>query len=294
VAGKAVELAFQRALQERQSVFELLDDQSPCVSSHPVSLRISGRRCELVNFTIDQKHLIRQVRQNPACLQQAAVLLPSEKLAESMEFASERDCYLFAFTLARVTRRAAELHQALSLRMPAYLVAPLPLRWARPAGLNSLGHLAAKVEDTAANVMWSPLSLELGGRGCDGNYQQAVLEFNAAGRQEVGVEFQSLAYLHTSRLPAVRVGIYSSRLDQVWVVSPSQWGNLWVYGLEIILVGWISRGAFHRLAQRIPPGSWVPFHPGGQDKSLSVRVEQLRSFDELFPGSAYHISNNHL
>jgi hypothetical protein len=71
------------------------------------------------------------------------------------------------------------------------------------------------------------------------------------------VDFYSLVYAHLSEIPAGRLGLYSPGLDKTMIIKPYEWGNIWVYGMNIILAGWITRGEFLRCASAYQPKSDV-------------------------------------
>jgi len=45
--------------------------------------------------------------------------------------------------------------------------------------------------------------------------------------------------LHTSAIPTARVEIRSSAHRHLYTIMPLQWSNVWVYGQEIILAGYL-------------------------------------------------------
>ena len=60
------------------------------------------------------------------------------------------------------------------------------------------------------------------------------------------------------------------------------WSNIWVYGMDIYLTGWISRGEFRRRASLIHEGSRVFQYVQTRTKNLAVPIGDLRSLPELF------------
>jgi hypothetical protein len=66
------------------------------------------------------------------------------------------------------------------------------------------------------------------------------------------------------------------------VISPLEWGNIWVYGLEIILTGFISRGEFRQRAKSITPNTRVFQFDHTKTKNLAVPVSNLDPLHDLF------------
>jgi hypothetical protein len=95
-------------------------------------------------------------------------------------------------------------------------------------------------------------------------------------------DFYTLAYVHVSDMPGGRVGIHSSRLDQVHTIQEKDWGNIWVYGMEIILAGYMTRNEFRQKAHRLPPRSRVWQYAFTQTENFMLPVTELHPLTKLF------------
>jgi hypothetical protein len=96
------------------------------------------------------------------------------------------------------------------------------------------------------------------------------------------MEFYSLLYVQCPRLPAGRIGVRSPVLNDTHLIAPATgWENIWVYGQEVFVVGWLMKGEFRALSQKLPKGSKVKQYPSTQTANRSVQVNQLRSIYEL-------------
>jgi hypothetical protein len=60
------------------------------------------------------------------------------------------------------------------------------------------------------------------------------------------------------------------------------WGNIWVYGMEIVLAGWITREEFSRRAQPIREGARVFQYDRTRVKNLAVPISELKPLSNLF------------
>ncbi|MEW6404951.1 MAG: hypothetical protein AB1649_24410, partial [Chloroflexota bacterium] len=93
--------------------------------------------------------------------------------------------------------------------------------------------------------------------------------------------FFAVSSLHVKHPVNARVGIHSP-LQEVHIVNPLEWGNIWVYGLEICLAGYLSRDEFRRRASLIQPGTRVFQYDQTKTKNLAVRVSDLKPLSDLF------------
>jgi hypothetical protein len=83
-------------------------------------------------------------------------------------------------------------------------------------------------------------------------------------------------------MPEARVGIRCERFDEAHIIAPQDWGNIWVYGMDIFLAGYIPRDEFRRRANLIPPGSRVFQYNQTRVKNLAVPMRDLKSLGSLF------------
>jgi len=94
-------------------------------------------------------------------------------------------------------------------------------------------------------------------------------------------EFYSLLYLHVSGLPGGAVGVRSPALRETALVAPGDWVNIWVYGIEVFLAGWLSKADFRAASRRLPKGAAVLQYPRTQTDNRAVPVSKLRPVTEL-------------
>ena len=66
------------------------------------------------------------------------------------------------------------------------------------------------------------------------------------------------------------------------MVDSSDWGNIWVYGMEILLAGYLTREEFNRRASYLQAGKRVFQYDKTRTKNLAVPVSELKSLSELF------------
>jgi hypothetical protein len=273
VGSVVVELAFRRYLTEQGIPFDVLG-ATPFTDPDRYDLSLGGHRCNVKSFLLSRRSQISLVRRDPGLLLQAPALVPLDQFAA--EGHSSQDIYLFAFLLALTTPSQADLHKAITAGQPVYLIHPLPDDWARPKIWIPLERLVLKSECEA------PITVEIGGQDAERIITTAALELPP--RQRVAVEqaFCSLAYVHARSRPEARIGIRSPLRGEAYIVPAHEWGNIWVYGMDILLTGWLSHEEFRRKAHVLPVGSRVFQYDQTRTKNLAVPVTELNPLGNLF------------
>ena len=66
------------------------------------------------------------------------------------------------------------------------------------------------------------------------------------------------------------------------MVSTLDWGNIWVYGMDVLLAGYMTREEFSRRANFIQAGARVFQYDQTHVKNLAVPMSDLRPLSELF------------
>jgi len=226
------------------------------------------------SFLLSRRTQISQVRRDPGLLLQAAALVPLDQFAA--EGHSSQDIYLFAFLLALITPSHEELQHAMAAGQPLFLVHPLPDDWARPRLWLPLEKLALKSECD------QPISVEIGGMDAARNFVTAALDLPSRARVPAPDDFHSLFYIHARRLPEARLGIHSPLRGEPLIVQPHEWGNIWVYGMDIWLTGWLAHEDYRRKAHVLPIGSRTFQYDHTRTKNLSVPVTELKPPGNLF------------
>jgi len=267
VGGVVVELAFRRYLSEQGIPFDVLG-ATPFTDPDRYDLSLGGHRCNVKSFLISRRSQISLVRRDPGLLLQASALVPLDEFAA--EGHSSQDIYLFAFLLALTAPSQADLQKAILAGQPFYLIHPMPAEWARPKIWISLEKLALKSECEA------PITVEIGGQDAERNFTTAALELPTRQRAAVDQAFCSLAYVQARSRPEARIGIHSPVRGEAYLVHPHGWGNIWVYGMDILLAGYLTHEEFRRKAHVLPVGSRVFQYDQTRSKNLVVPISELK------------------
>lgn len=273
VAGVAVELAFQRWLEANAVPYDRLG-LTAFTEKDKYDLALGGRRCDLKSFFVTDRDKITRMRRDPSVLLEATALVPDDQFrGESL---GENDFYLFGFLAGLETRRAEELEKAAQADQPLYLLYTLnDAPWLGEPTWRSLGRLALK-----ANTR-GPLEVEIGGQD---EKRAALVErlwLEPRVRAETQHEFYSLLYVHPTRWPKNAIGVRSPQLQDTRLIGTRDWANIWVYGMEVMLTGWITKGDFRKQSQRLPSGSPVWQYPRTQTDNRALPIRDLRPIEEL-------------
>jgi hypothetical protein len=273
VVGVAVELAFRRLLGERGIPHDTFG-ATPFTDPDRYDVALGGRRCDLKSFLLSDKQVIRRLRRDPAQYLQASALVPVDQAA-SNHF-GEEDLYIFAFVTALLTRERAELDRALSAGQPVYLIHPMPQAWAQPLKWASLQPLSLK------SMASRSLTIELGGQNPDRSFASEIMALPPRIETRTTLDFHSLAYLHAEQIPDGVLSVQGRSRGIPYPVLPADWGNIWIYGMEVVLAGYLRRKEFHRQAEILPAGSRVLQYPRTRTRNLALPVASLRPLSELF------------
>jgi len=273
VAGVAVELAFRRWLDANGVAYDLLG-ATGFTEKDKYDLRLGGRRCDLKSFLLSNRDKITALRRDPAWLLDAAALVPDDQF-ESHAL-TENDFYLFGFLAGLETRDGDDLKKVIANGQDFYLLYALTgAHWLGQRRWRSLGRLALKSNTRR------PIEVDVGGQN---EKREAIVErlrLEPRTRAETQSEFFSLLYLHVPRLPGGAVGVSSPAFKDTRLIEPPDWVNIWVYGMEIYLAGWLTKAEFRARGRRLPAGASVKQYPRTQTANRVVLVKDLRPIEEL-------------
>ena len=273
IASAAVQLAFRRYLSEQNIPFEV-KGVAPFTEHDRYDVSLGGRRCDIQPFLISHHNQISEMQRNPQILLKAPALVASDQHAGDIH--SQFDLYLFAFLSGLITASANELQKVIEAKQPHYLVHVMPDAWNRPMKWNPLGTLVLKSESEETQT------LEIGGQNEVREMRSCTVELPPRTRVEIQNGFFSLSHVHSKSKLDARIGIRSPAYKETYLIDAQDWGNIWVYGMDILLAGYITRDDFSRRASFIQTGSRVFQYDATHVKNLAVPVSDLKPLSELF------------
>jgi hypothetical protein len=272
VAGVAVELAFRRHLSQLEIPYDV-KGATPFTDPDRYDVSLGGHRCDIKSFLISHREQISSLRTHPELLLKAPALVPLDQYAADGH--REDDLYLFAFMTCLIAASQGDLRKALDAGQPAYLIHTMPKAWTRPQVWQPLRPLALKSESDET------LTVEISGQAQGREFMTRTFVLPPRTRVRVEDGFFALSSVHAHKLPAARLGIRSPILGEPYIIDPFGWGNIWVYGMEIILTGYIPRDEFRRRSSLIQPGSRVFQYAKTRTKNLAVPVADLKPLGRL-------------
>jgi hypothetical protein len=273
VAGVAVELAFRRYLSGHDIPFDV-QGATPFTDPDRYDVSLGGHRCDIKSYLITYRGQISDMRRNPDVMLNAPALVPSDQ--HTGESHTTHDIYLFAFLAGLIAASQADLKTVIKNDQPFYLLHAMPDPWCKPQTWSPLGALALKSESDAAQVV------EINGQDKDREFLTRRVELPARTRVIIQDEFHSVSSIHIQNMPEARLGLHSGVRKETYLIQPMDWGNIWVYGMDIWLAGYIEREEFSHRASFIHSGSRVFQYNHTKTKNLAVPISDLQSLEDLF------------
>jgi hypothetical protein len=249
VTGVALEMAARRWLEEQPVRYNRLS-AAAFTDPRRFDLAIGGRRCNLKSILIANKREITRLHAHPGELLKIQVAIPIEELETDQM--NEQDIYLFGFVTGLSARHPADTEKALASEQPVYLMRGLPAgTWGGASPWQSLGGLVLK--SNARETM----HIEVSGLGANREPLLDKLELPPRVRTSVNADYFAVQYLRVDRPPDGEVGLHSPALGLTELIAPTDWWNIWVYGMRVYLCGWISKHDFRAESQR-PDATFPP------------------------------------
>jgi hypothetical protein len=259
VAKAVVELAFRRYLSQQDIPFDITA-ATPFTDPTRFDVSLGGHRCDVKSQLIANRRKISELRHDPSALLKASALISVEPAIG--DGFSDHDLLFFAVLLGLTATSLSDLKKAVEANQPNYLIHIMPEKWRNPQHWNPLGALTLKSESS------SEMLIEISGQDQGrGKITRQVMLLPKT-RVTLDESFYSITSLHVKNIPSARIGIHSRVYRESYLTPPLDWKNIWVYGMDIILAGYLTRGEFR---QRIKSA-----------KSLSLPIAELHPLPELF------------
>lgn len=273
VATVAVELAFRRYLTQEHVSYEV-KASTPFTDRERFDVVLNGHRCDLKPFLISHREQILQIRKNPAVLLDAQALVPSDSHAGDGH--SYNDIYLFAFMNGLVAASQADLQKAIEKNQPHYLVYVPSMLLRKPMHWKPLGTLTLRSESA------EELIVEVNGQDEAREMKREVISLSPGVNVRLHEAFYSITSLHVRRVPEARIRIHCESLNEKLVIAPHDWSNIWVYGMDIFMVGYATYEEMSQRATLLLPNSRTFQYERTHVKNLSLLVSKLKPIQKLW------------
>lgn len=273
VADNIVTLAFRRYLSTEDIPHQVIESTN-FTEPDQYDISFGGRRCLTFAQMVCSREMIGRVHQDPVQLFEGEVYIQEGGATAATR---DIDIYLFIYLTALVSRSRDETEQARLADQPVYLLFQMPENWSLPKKQAPLGPLVFK-SDTS-----EPLWLELHGQDELQGYRKHSFSLPPRQRLVEKTGLYSLGAIRSASIPGGPVGLHSPVLDDTAIISPFQWGNIWVYPMRIYLAGYITQADFNRQAHRVTPEQFAPVNPCLQvDSMMRLPVAALKPVNDLF------------
>jgi hypothetical protein len=259
VARAIVELAFRRYLSQQDIPFDIIA-ATPFTDPARYDVSLGGHRCDVKSQLISSRRKISELRHDPGALLKASALISSEPAIG--DGFSGHDLLLCAVLLGLTATSLSDLKKAVGANQPNYLIHVMPEKWRNPQHWNPLGALTLKSDSS------SELKVEISGQDQAREKLTRLVTLPPKTSITLDEPFYSVTSLHAKSIPSARVGIHSSTIKEAYVIPPLEWKNIWVYGMDIILAGYLTRGELRQRAKSA--------------KSLSLPIAELHPLPNLF------------
>jgi len=273
VARVAVELAFRRYLLKQGIPFDV-KGAIPFTDPDRYDVSLGGHRCDINSFVISRRQQIKSLQTQPELLLNAPALVTSEWHAADGHRGD--DLYLFAFLTGLVAASQEDITKAMRAGHPIFLAHVLSKGWSKPSSWQPLSPLTLKSESDQT------LTVEISGQAADRSFLTHTIELPPLTRVLIYDAFYAVSSIHVNQLPGGRIGIHSPYKGEAYIVDPFGWGNIWFYGMDIFLTGYISYDEFRQRCSQIQPGSRVFQYTRTKTKNLAVPVTDLKPLNRLF------------
>lgn len=259
VSQGIVELAFRRYLSQQNIPFEITT-ATPFTDPERFDVSLGGHRCDVKSQLISSRRKISELRRDPASLLKTPALISSEPpIGDGF---LDHDLLLFSFLLGLTAVSSSDLKKSVAANQPNYLIHLMPKKWGNPQHWNPLGRLTLKSESS------SELKVEISGQDQTHQKLSRLMTLPPKTRVTLDEPFYSVTSLHSKSIPSARVGIHSPNIKEAYLIPPLEWKNIWVYGMDIILAGYLTRGELRQRTRSV--------------KSLSLPIAELHPLPELF------------
>lgn len=151
----------------------------------------------------------------------------------------------------------------------------MPDAWLRPSEWKPFGRLVLKSESAEAQVV------EVNGQVEGREMRTSVVELPPRTRVQIDEEYFSVAYIQSKSLPDARIGIHSPVCKQTHLIGAMDWGNIWIYGMDILLAGWLTREEFNRRASHLQEGARVFQYDRTRTKNLALPIQNIKPISDL-------------
>ncbi len=268
----ATELAFRRYLTSG-NIPHTISPINPFTSPNKADVYLGNRRCEAICQMITRRQDIRQINKDPNHLLKWSVYPPMDQ--RFTQHLNDTDLCIFVFITALLAPKTSDIERVLQANQPNFFIHLLPRRWACHSPWTSFGQLVLETNSSRS------VQIEIHGQNKNRQITSEKIALDPDKTNTPTQDFYSLQCLHLPQIIDGHIGLYSSQLQQKYRVTQKQWSNVWVYGMEFFLVGYMSRYECRRVADARHPDAGT-FSAMQREDDIGLPVQKLQSLPKLF------------
>ncbi len=214
---------------------------APLTEPHTYQITLGGRRLQLVNHLISNRRHIRKLGRNPQLLLQTGIAAADTHTAAAR--LSPGDLLAYSFLIANVCHDHSETKRRTDAKEMASLLAIPPRAiWRQQRPWQPLGQLVLTNSDDHR------LDLELCGLSTDRSAAIEHVSIPIGQSKQITTTWHNLLHVHTVHTPKATLRIQCPVRSTEWFITPSSWSNLWLYQPRLLLLGWLTKREFERVA----------------------------------------------
>jgi hypothetical protein len=242
VKGLIMESAFKRLLDYHNVSYELLGN-THWTKKDRYDVGIDGHKYDIKGFHIAEQLKAKAIQDNPRWLLDCCALVPSDQInARSLK---SDDVYVFPFMVGEFERSIGP--NLFTIEQFRYLLHCFwDYEWIKNNDWKCKGHIIidSKLE--------SNLEFRIGGQG---ENREVIIEkyLIKPGQQVVTKnEFFTVLFIQTNFYPQGEIQVHCAGISKPERISPSDWGNIWVYDSKVYLTGCLTKNEFKQRSIEIP------------------------------------------
>jgi len=273
ITRNVVKLGFKRYLDQTSVPFEMTRS-APFSDPEQYDIVIGGRRCDINVILFTDKQRIRSIRAEPHLMLKTRAIISIDQLTGRDLF--DEDILIFSILTALITPSRRTIEKANAAGQPLFMINLLPRNWAFPTRRDSLGTILVESNQETT------IQLELGGINIHRQFQTERFSLKPHTKRDLKQNFYTLSYIHTPNLLDNTIRVHSSFLKETYLVEPYAWKNLWIYGMDIIIAGYVTRVEYQENARRKSRSSRNIQSSYASKENFTLPIQSLHPINDLF------------
>lgn len=273
VSNAAVELAFRRYLNTNKIPFDI-KNALPFSDPGQFNVHLGGHRCILQNNLVKSRKLISGLRNEPGKIMSEPVFISEEELPSADRYGKE--ILIFSALLGLTANSRDDLQKVQKAGQPVCMIHPVSIPKVKLTEQASPGFVLLKSESKL------PVQVEIGGLDSSGQFSSERITLPTLKSIFSNNSFSVIKYIQCENIPSARIAMKHTNTRGVYIIQPEEWHNIYIYGMEIWLPGYLPQDEFRRRSiAGYTPSLLYQTGPLKQ-KQLSLPAGSLLPLQKLF------------